>query len=352
MIKLDYTLETPEERRDLVNKIINEVGEDKLNAKALEILTDYMIFCMEKQEKKQREILTDNRMTTVNKREASMEGLTEKLEGGEDSLYNLMTNDKNVIFAPSISITKEDIETIPDLKQLREAIDDMSARLKTATGKSAYKTKRAIIEMRQDQYIIKAAYKKPIYFLRSGKGSQKIDWDTKVWLDPEQEIQYSGKCSLYDPKHISALLVNYNKLVQDSDEDLNSDIRWAIKDLENIIEETLKDDYPLYYDIVIYKLDGRSNLEIRDLLEKKHGITHSLEYISSLYRNKIPKMIAEAAQNKWLNWYYTYQKKGEWKTCTKCGETKLAHNRYFSKNKTAKSGFYSICKDCRNGKTE
>ena len=84
MMKLDYSITSPEERRDLVDKIIAEVGIDNLNPKALEIMTDYIIFCMEKQEKKQKEILTDNRMTTVNKREASMEGLTEKLENGID----------------------------------------------------------------------------------------------------------------------------------------------------------------------------------------------------------------------------------------------------------------------------
>ena len=350
-MKLDYSITSPEERRDLVDKIITEVGIENLNAKALEIMTDYIIFCMEKQEKKQKEILTDNRLTTVNKREASMEGLTEKLENGEDGLYNLMTNDKNVIFAPSISITQEDIDTIQPLRQLREAIDLMVEKQKTAVGKDAFKIKKAIIEMRKEQYIIKASYKRPIYFLRAGKGSQDIDWSEDIWLDDENEIKYSGRCTVYNPKHISALLVNYNKLVQDSSEDLNSDIRWLLKDLENIIEDALKEEFPMYYDIVIHKLDGRSNAEIRDALERDHGITHSLEYISSLYRNKIPKMIAEAAQNKWLNWYYTYQEKGQWKTCTKCGETKLAHNRYFSKNKTAKSGFYSICKDCRNGKT-
>lgn len=352
MMKLDYSITSPEERRDLVDKIIAEVGIDNLNPKALEIMTDYIIFCMEKQEKKQKEILTDNRMTTVNKREASMEGLTEKLENGEDGLYNLMTNDKNVIFAPSASISKEDIETIPALRQLREAIDSMVAKSKTATGKDAFRIKKAIIEMRQEQYIIKASYKRPICFLRAGKGSQKIDWDDDIWLDEEGEIQYSGRCTIYNPKHVSALLVNYNRLVQDSHEFLDSDIRWMMKDLEEVIEGSLRDEFPMYYDIIIHKLDGRSNVEIRDMLEEKHGITHSLEYISSLYRNKIPKMIAEAAQNRWLNWYYTYKEKGQWKTCTKCGKTKLAHNRYFSKNKTAKSGFYSICKCCRNGKSE
>jgi hypothetical protein len=43
--------------------------------KYLEVLTDYLVLCMEKQEKKEKKILTENRMTTVNKRETSFEGL-------------------------------------------------------------------------------------------------------------------------------------------------------------------------------------------------------------------------------------------------------------------------------------
>lgn len=73
MIKLDYTLATPEERNELVKKILEENPEP--NEKYLEILTDYLIFAMEKQEKKEKKILTDNRMMTVNKRETSFEGL-------------------------------------------------------------------------------------------------------------------------------------------------------------------------------------------------------------------------------------------------------------------------------------
>ena len=64
----------------------------------MEILTDYLILCMEKQERKERRILTDNRMVTVNKRETSFEGFVSQLENGEDGIYNLVTNDKNVIF--------------------------------------------------------------------------------------------------------------------------------------------------------------------------------------------------------------------------------------------------------------
>ena len=53
---------------------------------------------MEKQERKKRKILTDNRMTTVNKRETSFESLVSQLENGEDGIYNLMTENKNMIF--------------------------------------------------------------------------------------------------------------------------------------------------------------------------------------------------------------------------------------------------------------
>ena len=42
--------------------------------KYLEILADYVVLAMEKQERKERRLLTENRMATVNKRETSFEG--------------------------------------------------------------------------------------------------------------------------------------------------------------------------------------------------------------------------------------------------------------------------------------
>jgi hypothetical protein len=114
LIKLDYTLETPEERNELVKKILEE--NPNPNESYLEILANYLILCMEKQERKERKILTDNRMTTVNKRETSFEGLVSQFENGEDGIYNLIANDKNVIFQPKISITKKDLEEITELR--------------------------------------------------------------------------------------------------------------------------------------------------------------------------------------------------------------------------------------------
>ena len=93
MIKLNYTLETPEERKELVNKILEE--NPNLSDKYLEILADYLVLAMEKQERKERRLLTENRMSTINKREMSFEGLVSQFENGEDGIYNLVTEDKN-----------------------------------------------------------------------------------------------------------------------------------------------------------------------------------------------------------------------------------------------------------------
>jgi len=348
--KLDYSLETPEERNELVKKIIDETPPEQLTNKYLEILTDYIIFAMDKEERKKKKILTDNRMVTVNKRETSFQGLAARLENGEDGIYNMIANDKNIIFTPKISITQKDIDDIPALKQLREAIDLVEKQFKAATGKKKFLLKKQLIEMRQDQYVIKNAYRQPMYFMNAVKSFNQVQLDENITITENGEVKSDGIITFFDPKHISALLCNYSKLKEDSYGRFWSDSYFLMEDLDNLVDRTLKNDYPLYYDLLIYKIDGKQNIEIQSLLQEKHGIKHSVEYISSLWRNKIPKLISEKAQEEYLVWYYTTQEYGKWKKCSRCGQVKLAHNRFFSKNKTSKDGYYSICKTCRNKK--
>ena len=356
--KLDYTLETPQERNKLVKLIVAETPPEQLTNRYLEILTDYIIFAMDKEERKERKILTDNRMVTVNKRETSFQGLVGKLENGEDGIYNIITNDKNIIFTPKVSITQKDLEEIPELKQLKEAMEIVEQQEKVARGKKKYLLKKQLIEMRKDQYVIKSSYRKPIYCMNLIKSFSQMDLGEKFYIDKVYEdgelisadIKSTGKITFLNPAHVSAILCNYSKLKEDAYGRFENDSYYLMEDLDDLIECTLRDDYPLYYDLLIYKIDGKQNIEIQELLYEKYNIKHSLEYISSLWRNKIPKLIAEKAQEKALIWYYTEVEKGQWKKCTRCGQIKLAHNKFFSKNKTSKDGFYSICKCCRNKK--
>lgn len=123
-IKLDYSLKTMKERAALVNKITAATPAEKLTPKYLEILGDYIMDALTKEERKEKKILTDNRMITINKRETSLEGLVEKFENGEDGIYNLISEaGKNIILTPKVTITEKDLQEVPGLRELRDTIE-------------------------------------------------------------------------------------------------------------------------------------------------------------------------------------------------------------------------------------
>ena len=258
MLKLDYTLETPEERNELVKKILEENPEP--NDKYLDILADYLILCMEKQEKKQKKILTENRLMTVNKRETSFEGLVSQMENGEDGIYNLINSDKNMIFQPKVTITQEDLNEIPCLKQLKEAITTWEAKMKTVSGKDAYTIKKALIEMRKDQYVIKNAFKPPVNCKNIIKSRRVCKLDDGYSFDEDGYVIPEG-VSLCNPIICSAVLCNYSGLKQDSWGDFEGDLWYFMEDFDRISSKALE-PYPLYEEIVTCKIDGMQNIDI------------------------------------------------------------------------------------------
>lgn len=352
IIRLDYSIEDPEERVKLVEKIIENTPQSNLTNRYLEILANYIIFAMTKKQKKEKKINTDNRMVTINKRQTSFEGLVGKFENGEDGIYNMIINDKNVLLTPKYQITKEDVEQIPALKQLRDEIIKVEEQQKKARGKKKFLLKKQIIEMRQDQYVIKSAYRPVTYSLNLVKSLSFLDLSDKIEINEKGQIINKGLISLFNPTHVSILLCNYSKIKEGCWDKFNSDIYYLMIVLEQAIDTVLKKDNPMLYDLLIYKIDGKSNLQIQNLLFNTYNTTHSIEYLSSLWRKKIPKMIAEYIEKQQLVWHYTIEEKGKWKRCSRCGQIKLAHNKFFSKNNTSKDGFYSICKECRNKKTK
>lgn len=350
IIKLDYTLKTVEERKAFVEKLLSELEEEPNNA-YLEILADYLVVPVERAERKERKILTDNRMATITKRETSLEGLVSQLENGEDGIYNLINESKSTLLQPKISITKKDLEEIPYLAQLRDSIKRWETMLKTAEGKEAFTIKKALIEMRKDQYLIKSAYRKSVVPTKLIRSHSYITLEDKYKIDPETaEIKY-WEFSLCDPKICQVILCNYSKLKQDAWGEFESDIYFMMEDFDKLASQALA-DYPLLERIVECKIDCKLNADIQNILDEEFNKRHSLEYISSLWRNKIPQLIAEQAELQLLDWYYLNVEKGKYKKCNRCGQIKLAHNKYFSKNKTSKDGWYSICKCCRSRKAK
>lgn len=351
--KLDYSLKTAQERSEHVKTMIAEMTKEQLNNKKyIEILSDYIVSAMTPEEKKSKTILTDNRMVTINKRETSYQGLVSKFENGEDGLWNLIIDDKNVLLTHKIGITEKDVKEIEPLKDLKESIAAVEEMVKQATGKRKFKLKKQLIEMHQEQYTIKGMYKQQMTTPNLVKSVTKTDLSENITINEEGEPVSDGILSFFNHNHMSALLCNYSALKEDAWGKFSSDSFYMMEDLDILIEKTLRDEFPLYYKLLIYKIDGKQNAEIQELLNNEFGISYSVEYLSSLWRNKIPKLLSEQAKEDYLMWHYTYIEKGKWKRCSRCGDVKLAHNRFFSKNNTSKDGFYSICKKCRNRKKE
>ena len=344
MLKLDYTLQSPEERNKLVEQIL--IDNPNPPEAYLEVLADYLCLCMEKQERKERKLITDNRMATIGKRETSYEGLVSQLENGEDGIYNLINDNKNSIFQPKVTITKKDLEEIPELVQVREAISFWEAKLPLAQGRDKYIIKKTIIDLRKDQYVIKNAYRKPIIATKLTRSRRLLKMDDDFTFDDDGYVIPSG-VSLMDPKIISTILCNYSGLKESAWGEFEKDVWYLMYDFDKVADKALK-DYPIYDRICEYKVDGLYNIQIQEKIQEEFGIKHSIEYISNLWRNKIPKLIASAAEDDFLSYYYLNEAKGKYKKCGRCGKIKLAHGKYFSKNPCAPDGFYSICKACRN----
>lgn len=347
-IKLDYTLKTCEERAQLVERIV-QASPAALSNRYLEILGDYIMGGISKEERKSKQYLTDNRLITVNRRETSFEGLVEKFENGEDGIYNLITNDKNVILVPKISITEEDVAQVPGLSDLREAMAQVESASKEARGRKKYLLKKQLIEMRKDQYILKNAHYAPMQTPLTSRQPSKIALDEQRYIDENGDPQSTGLVSFFNPEHISALLQYYTALKLETHGHFHDDFYYLLDDFDTLLKRAFADQ-PVYQTVFDLKMAQKTNAEIAREVLRRHGESHSAEFISTLWRQKIPRHIAEVEAKTFLYWYYTNVTDGPWKTCSCCKERKPANHHFFTRNKTSKDNFYSLCKDCRKKK--
>lgn len=216
--KLDYSLKTAEERTKFVDELLPTLTKEQLkNEKYIEILSNYIVSAMTPEEKKEKLILTENRMVTVNKRETSMQRIVESLENGEDGLWRMaIDNDKNVLLTHKKEITDKDLEEIKALRDLKEAIKILEEQEKKASGKKRYKLKKWLIEMHQEQYVIKDSYKPTMASSGAAvKNLTKISLDEHITIDEKGEPVSDCAISFFNPTHVCALLCNYSALKQD-----------------------------------------------------------------------------------------------------------------------------------------
>ena len=87
-------------------------------------------------------------------------------------------------------------------------------------------------------------------------------------INEDGEPESDGLISFFNPKHLSALLCNYSALKEESWGNFVNDAWYMMEDLDRLVERTLRDKYPLYYDLLILKIDGRQNVDIQEFFLK------------------------------------------------------------------------------------
>lgn len=356
MIQLNNNIKDESTRNNLVNSIVSQQKE--LSPQDVENLSDYLLYVRDKKQTiRQREeeypIITKNRDATISKRQISYEGLIDKLKNGEDGIYNIINNNKDQLLDYRDPITQEDIDNIPGIKDCIDIIKLLEQQKEKATNPAKKKKiKTAIIDTWKQAYMIKGSNQSIKSVAgNSLSGLANISISEDIYLDKDLIPRSNQNLSLLRADSIAFLLQYYQSLKEETWEMLDSDLHWHLLDLEKIVDDALENKYPILYDVLIWKIDGYTNKEIKEKVYDKYGEEHSEQYYSTIWTKKIPKLIAEQAQKNYLLWHFTYKEPmgHRWKTCGRCGRSLLAHPFFFSPN-SSKDGYYSICKECRKKK--
>lgn len=356
-MRLDYSKKDPAARRREVLYTLSEGTQPSRSQMAY--MADYMLMVTEpsttaRERKQDYPLITKNRAATHDKRQISLEETVSSLQNGEDGLYALIQNDKDAILDPKSPITDSDIERVPGLASNLAVIDSLKRQLAEAQGRRRFLLKKQIISKYQECYTLKSSY---LGIQQKARPSSTVSAMSHVSLPEHRWVSDTGEpmsdcfVSLFDEAHVAFLLRYYQVLKQECYGDFDSDMYYLLLDLENTVDRALA-HAPIYYDLLVWKIDGLSCQEIADKIYAKHNVRHSIQYFSTLWSSKIPKMVAFQARKDWLIWHYTYEapQDAHWKICRTCGQVKLAHPYFFSKN-ASKDGFYSKCRECRSRKT-
>jgi hypothetical protein len=384
--ELDFTLEGTSKRLEKLNDVIQKYDSQLVNyydehfianktstsfeqdivGQDLEKLADYLLFAdnkeqrkKSKEEKEEYSVLTKSQIERNNRKETLSDDLSYFEENvknannhsfySEDKRFKNKMNIKEekpkkrkakLKQTDTKSITKEDLEKYPVLKQTSEIIEKITQEIKK--GKDEFgnvlsadmirKKKWLCIELKKDQVAYKDSMKKHV----NPKSVIKQSLNGKI------DVNFS------DQEVVEFLFHEYSQLKQYCFDNIESDLKHVLMDFEKLVDETPFSD--ILKEIFILKIDGLCHSEINKELEHKYQIQFGKQHISTIIRNTIPKKIIDTHRKQLEDWFYREIVRGKYKCCTRCGEIKLATDNYFSKDKKGIFGYKSICKLCHSTK--
>ena len=385
MFKLDFSLQSEEERRNFIDTI----DLSQLTPKQIELCANYILYGKDKTGKsevdKKRVYINTKYNSYVKKAPESLDAMMENPNFDESIFSKSKIHYK--IVKPTIDREKD--ADIPTMKELWEGIDALQHMLDVNLGKiedptikkltptEIYRLKHTLIDIRRGQYYLKDIFcptmgKKPArYTFIPYEDAEEIMWNdlnsdyafaplglmgedglarlvfediTKVSYAPDL-YNHNAKyiVDFRNPKHVYQLLEHYEELVTAAIDQPTSLMGWIGRTLDYYIGRAdLKEQH---YTIIEMKKRKYSNKAITNRLTELYGLHHTENYISTIWTQKICGEIAEAAKIHYEE-FLLRDDESAWKTCNTCGVKKLRDNRMFVRKTKAIDGLSNRCKIC------
>lgn len=171
-----------------------------------------------------------------------------------------------------------------------------------------------------------------------------------------EKISHDGDClheravtfDLRDPNSWLQLLPYYNtiynaKLEAEERHDIESEAPALWNTIQYYFDRALMQaEYRL---IVEMKSENWRNEDINNELRRRNLKTFSVNYISTIYKKRIPKLLAQAVEAHY-ELALALDQPDEWKRCSKCGKLLHLDSNHFRRLGKSKDGFVGSCKQC------
>ena len=162
-----------------------------------------------------------------------------------------------------------------------------------------------------------------------------------LWNKKEESTQnFDIYFDFREESHLGELFQSYLDLSNVEDNVLTAAL---IKTIDYYREFANLSD--LQKDVLEMKINKKTNDDIRVYINKKYDKHYAVNYISTIFRQKIIPALTEAA-NYHLRVIENLFFEEEFKTCIGCGRTLLIDERNFMHKARSKDGFNNKCKVC------
>jgi len=174
-----------------------------------------------------------------------------------------------------------------------------------------------------------------------------------VHFDPTSDIAETisydswNHLSMRDTETYVALIYGYSDLNKKYSSKVNTTMWCLLKDFEQLLLDTewTKEEEVILNFVLETGVTEQKEIqdELREVLKRDVPQTTLSDWLNKTIPNKLLSTFEKQLED----WIWIYRRKGKYKTCSKCGETKLAvDNRYFAKESKGKLGLKSQCKVC------